>query len=373
MKPKAATASAAQRAKALRALIDSDPSRAATLAVEVFGEPKERSAVLRAAAAAALGLDPSEPTFEALRRALDDAAEDVRNAALESLGRSTHRESASLLIAICEASERAIRGQKHGSAFGEYQRFRAWMHRRDAESERYLVARVLRDEPDVTAIQALSWSSDPALIERLRALVRHPRAGDAARSALVWRGGALAFDALASLVTPAALAESARSEEIVQSVVLSLWCHDDRHTVEGGEPRNDARWAEVALELVHDGRDEVAHGAGILVNQLRHPRLVPLIIARITSVLRGEVKSTRAMAELASALGALGDRRAVPVLCELADAPNVSDGTRWYAVRALCALGDRAALPTLRAADAARNGADKALRKAIAEIERTDR
>lgn len=82
------------------------------------------------------------------------------------------------------------------------------------------------------------------------------------------------------------------------------------------------------------------------------------------------MKSTRAVAELASALGALGDRRAVPTLCALATAENVSDSARWYAARALCAIGDRAALPTLRAVDAAGNGADKALRKAIAEIER---
>ncbi len=368
---KAKTASAAQRAKDLRALSERDPTAAIALAVAVFSERKERSGVLRAAAAAVLGLDPSEQAFDALRRALDDDVDDVRNAALESLGRSTHRDAASLLIAVCEASERAVAGRQHSRAFGDYQRFRAWMHRRDAESERYLVARVLRDDPDPSANQALGWSSDPALIERLRALVLHPRAGDAARSALVWRGGAVAFDALAPLVTPATLAESPRSAEIVESVVLSLWCHDDRHTVEGGEPRNDPRWAEVALELVHDERDEVAHGAGILVNQLRHPRLVPLIIARITSVLRGEVKSTRAVAELAWALGALGDRRAVPLLCELAIAENVSEGARWYAVRALCAIGDRAALPTLRAADAAANGADKVLRKAIAEIERS--
>jgi HEAT repeat protein len=368
-KPK--TASAAQRAKDLRALSERDPSAAIALAVAVFAEPRARSAVLRAAAAGALGAMPTDAAFEALRKALDDEVEEVRAAALESLGRSTHPESASLLVAICEASERAIRGQQHSRAFGDYQRFRAWMHRRDAESERYLVARVLRDEPDASAIQALNWSSDPALIDRLRALVSHPRAGDAARSALVWRGGAVAFDALASLLTPAALAASERSEEIASSVLLSLWCHDDRHTTEGGEPRNDPRWAEVALELVHDERDEVAHGAGILVKQLRHPRLVPSIIARITSVLRGETKSTRALAELASALGALGDRRAVPTLCALATAENVSESARWYAARALCAIGDRAALPTLRAVDAAGNGADKALREAIAEIERT--
>lgn len=50
MKPK--TASAAQRAKDLRALSERDPSAATALAVAVFAEPRERSAVLRAAAAA---------------------------------------------------------------------------------------------------------------------------------------------------------------------------------------------------------------------------------------------------------------------------------------------------------------------------------
>lgn len=359
------TGTPAQRIRALNELTAKAPPRAAAIAVSIFSTP-ERSWKLRAAAASALGGGDSPEVFQAICTALADPEQGVRDAAFGSLARSPHPDATALLLTHFDAGVSAGRSN-NGKTISIYTLYQHVGLRQDPAVEARLLARVLADPPDLDAIRALGWSNDPALLARLVALVEHPVAGSSARSALVRRGGALAYDAMASLLDPARAQDSA-AREVVGDVILSLWCNNDRRTADDASV-NDPRWAELALYWIADEKDEIAKGAGIIVNQLRHRRLVPAMLAYLNAVLRKEVRRTRATAELVQALVELRDPRATSTLQEIVSSTQAGESAQYYALSALGALGDPATLPTLYALKT-QFPDDKRLRDVIRSIER---
>ena len=362
----ATTGTAAQRIKALTELTAKNPPLAASLAASLLASP-ERSWKLRAVAAGALSGAESPEVFAAIGVALQDPEQGVRDAALGALSRSAHPDATELLLAQFNAGVSGDRSNV-GRPFSMYTLYQCIGARRDPAIEAFLIARVQANPPDAGCIDALAWSQDPALLARLVTLVEDRVAGPSARRALMHRGGPLAYDALGPLLEPSRV-HTPEERERAADLILSLWCNNDRTSTDGSALVNDPRWAELALHWLADKEDKIAKGAGILVKQLRHPRLVPAILDYLGLCLRSETPRTRATAELVQALCELRDPRATTTLVAIAGAAHAGESAQYHAVSALGALGDPATLPALYALKAEAPD-DKHLREVIRAIER---